>query len=73
MRHLTSVSLLLVAAGLALLAGAGPLSLGPTWALTGLLLAWAGIVKVVVVYLWRGIAQGTPAPERVTAAVPDED
>ncbi|CAA9541657.1 MAG: hypothetical protein AVDCRST_MAG19-1570 [uncultured Thermomicrobiales bacterium] len=56
MRHLRSVSVLLFLAGLVLLLGSLLLSLSPTWTLIGLLLAWAGLVKVVVVRLWRGIA-----------------
>lgn len=56
MRHLRSVSVLLFVGGLALLVGSLLLSLSPTWTLTGLLLAWAGLVKVVVVRLWRGIS-----------------
>lgn len=50
-----------------LLVGSPLLSLGPTWTLTGLLLAWAGLVKVVVVRLWRGIA----APTRFDGARDD--
>ena len=69
MRHLSSVSILLVVAGLVVLAAAQLLGLSPTWALTGLLLAWAGIVKVVVVVLWRGVADPTRAP----AVVRDDD
>jgi hypothetical protein len=56
LRQLRSVSFLLVLAGLALIPVALLLDLSPTWTLTGLLLVWAGIVKVVVVHLWRGIA-----------------
>jgi hypothetical protein len=48
--------MLLVVAGLLLMIGGPLLSLSPTWTLTGLLLAWAGVVKVIVVRLWRGIA-----------------
>ena len=69
MRHLWSVSVLLFLVGVALVIADPLLSLGPTWALIGLLLAWAGIVKVVVVYLWRGVA----APDRVPAVVGEDD
>lgn len=58
MRHLRSVSVLLVLAGLVLVAAAQNFPVGATWVLTGLLLAWAGIVKVVVVHLWRGLTAG---------------
>jgi len=46
----------MVIGGVALLAAALLFDLGATWALGGLLLAWAGVVKVVVVALWRGVA-----------------
>ncbi len=42
-------------AGLMLLVAAGLFDVGATWALVGLLLVWAGVVKVVVVRLWRGL------------------
>lgn len=61
MRHLRSVSVLLVVVGLVLLAAASLLDLQPTWALIGALLVVAGIVKVVVVVLWRGLATSDPA------------
>lgn len=64
MRHLRSLSLLMVVAGALLLAAGRFLPLGPAWVLTGLLLVWAGVVKMVVVQLWRGVAN----PER---AIPD--
>ena len=54
-RHLRSVSVAMTAAGLVLLVTAGLFDVGATWALVGLLLAWAGVVKVVVVRLWRGL------------------
>ncbi len=69
MRHLWSVSVLLFLVGVALVVADPLLSLGPTWALVGLLLAWAGIVKVVVVHLWRGLS----APDRVPATVREDD
>jgi len=62
-RHLRSVSVLFVLLGVAVLAASLALQLNPTWTLTGLLLAWAGIVKVVVVHLWRGIAAAGLPPD----------
>lgn len=58
MRRLRSVSLLMVVLGVVLLTGSLLLGLGPGWTLGGVLLTWAGIVKVVVVHLWRGITPG---------------
>ena len=64
MRHLRSLSVVFVLAGLVLLGASLMLDLNPTWMLAGLLVAWAGTVKVIVVYLWRGIAVtgGVAAP-----------
>lgn len=56
MGRLWSLSLLLVVGGLLLVAVGSTVSPGPAVLLTGLLLVWAGIVKVVVVHLWRGVA-----------------
>lgn len=53
-------------AGIVLVAAAMALSLEPMWALVGLLLLWAGIVKVIVVALWRnlGTSESQATPER---------
>lgn len=56
MVHLRSLSVMLVVVGFGLLVSSLAVDLGPTWTLTGLLLAWAGIVKVVVMRLWRGLS-----------------
>ena len=56
MRHLRSLSVVMTAAGVLLVLAAALFDLGATWILIGLLLAWAGVVKVVVVYLWRDVA-----------------
>ena len=63
MRHLRAVSVATTVLGLALVAVALILDLPATWILVGLLLAWAGVVKVVVVVLWRGFFAGN-ASER---------
>ena len=55
MRHLRSVSLLITLAGILLVIATPLLPLDMTWLLVGLLLAWAGIVKLVVVALWRNL------------------
>lgn len=62
MRHLRLVSVVMVLGGLLALAAAAVLGLGGVWALTGLLLAWAGIVKVVVVAIWQRTIAGEPEP-----------
>jgi hypothetical protein len=57
-RHLRSVSLLIALAGLAVLLLGLTTGLDETWVLVGLLLVVAGVVKVVVVRLWRDLADG---------------
>ena len=66
MRHLHLVSLLMTVVGLALVVFAVAGWLNPTLLVVGLFLLWAGIVKVVVVALWRhlGGAQTNPPVER---------
>ena len=61
MRHLRTVSVAMTVLGLALVAVATILDLPVTWTLVGLLLAWAGVVKVVVVVLWRGLVAANAA------------
>ena len=56
MRHLRRLSWLMMAAGVVLTIVAIALSLSPVVTLTGLMLAWAGIVKVIVVLLWTNVA-----------------
>jgi hypothetical protein len=68
MRHLRSISVVLVLVGLTTMLGAAFLALGPTWLLSGLLLTWAGLVKVIVVALWRGVAN----PETAVPAGTDQ-
>jgi hypothetical protein len=65
-RHLHLVSLLMTVVGLALVVFAVAGWLNPTLLVVGLFLLWAGIVKVVVVALWRhlGGPQTNPPVER---------
>ncbi len=60
MRHIRWISVLMTVAGAVLAAAGLALPLDPMWTLVGLLLLWAGIVKVIVVALWRNL--GTPQP-----------
>ena len=60
-RHIRWISVLMAVAGLVLVAASLALSLEPLWVLVGLLLFWAGIVKVIVVALWRNLG-GSDAP-----------
>ena len=63
MRHLRHVSVAITILGLLAIAAAIALDLGPAVTLTGMLLVVAGLVKIVIVALWRGVA-GFDAPPR---------
>lgn len=67
MKHLKLTSLLITVLGFAGAVIAGVFNLEPMWFLGGVMLAWAGIVKIVVVLIWTKLAKlGTEehAPER---------
>jgi hypothetical protein len=57
LHHLNRISLALAALGALLLLTATVGSLSPLWTLIGLMLIVAGVVKLLVVYLWRHVAQ----------------
>ena len=63
MGRLRSVSAVMTVVGVVILLGTVVFGWGATWGLIGLLLAWAGAVKVLVVRLWRGLDQGGSAPD----------
>ncbi len=54
--HLKLTSTLILAVGLVVAVVGAAINDSPVWTLTGLLLIWAGIVKIIVIYLWRGLA-----------------
>jgi hypothetical protein len=56
MRFLRWISIAMTVAGFALAVVALSAGLDPVYALGGIMLAWAGVVKVVVVYLWTHVA-----------------
>jgi hypothetical protein len=67
MKHLRLTSYAITALGILLAVTASLADLGATWTLAGILLAWAGIVKIVVVLIWTKLARlGTEhhLPER---------
>lgn len=64
MHHLRNLSIAMVALGALTVVAAAAAPLSPAWTLAGLLLALAGIVKVVVVALWRGVADLHDPPQR---------
>lgn len=63
MRVVRPVSVLFTALGVAALV-LGPIALGPTWTLLGLLLVVAGVVKLVVAHLWRHLTADAGIDER---------
>jgi hypothetical protein len=56
MGRLNLVSYALVVVGVVGILAGEAAELGPAWTLAGLLLVVAGVVKVVVVMLWRTVA-----------------
>lgn len=56
MRHLRRTSYGITMLGLVMLLAAVLFDLNPTVQLTGLMLALAGVVKIIVVYLWTHVA-----------------
>lgn len=67
MRYLKAISILMTALGVAAIVVTILLDLNPTIALAGMLLVVAGVVKIVIVGLWHGVA-GFGAP--LTAEAP---
>lgn len=56
MRYLRWASYSITLAGILLAIVAGATGLGDVWVLAGILLAWAGIVKIIVVAIWEHLA-----------------
>ncbi len=56
-RHLRWMSYLLTAVGIVIALAAALAGLGAGVLLTGILLAWAGIIKIAVVAIWATIAR----------------
>lgn len=57
MHHLTSISYAILGLGLLIVVAALVGGLPSVWTLVGLMLLVAGVVKIVVVLLWRYVAQ----------------
>lgn len=56
MRHLRRLSWAMTAAGAAITFIAMAASLDQVFVLAGIMLTWAGLVKVIVVHLWTTVA-----------------
>jgi len=64
-RHIRLVSVLMTVVGLAVVVAAVVGWSSPTLLLVGLFMVWAGVVKVVVVALWRHLGGGPGAASSV--------
>lgn len=69
MRHFRWISIGMVASGLIVAALAVVLPLDPFWALGGIMLSVSGVIKLVMLHLWRelgrpGQAASTVAPRK---------
>lgn len=58
---------ILVACGVMLTLGAILLGLGPIALVCGVLLIWSGMVKVIVLRVWRATLPAAPLPEPTRA------
>ena len=73
LRYLRAISILMTVLGITAIAAAVLLDLNPTVALAGMLLIVAGVVKIVIVGLWHGIAGfGAPLTADAPPARPKE-
>jgi len=61
-KYLQLISLTMVIAGLALMVGTPILNLSETVTLTGMMLLLAGVIKLVMIYLWRTVAGFSTEP-----------
>lgn len=57
MKYIRILSWAMTFLGILLIAATPTLDLSPTWLLTGVLLTWAGIVKIIVVLIWTYLAR----------------
>jgi hypothetical protein len=57
MHNLKRISWAMTAIGVAVIVLSLSIDLDPMWLLSGVLLAWAGIVKIVVTLIWTRVAQ----------------
>lgn len=66
MRHLSIASYVVTAIGVLLILAASIMSLDISILLAGVLLAWAGLIKIAVVLVWTRVAgMGSPKHEPV--------
>ena len=63
MKKLWVVTVAMMVAGLMLVLGSAVAGLGPVGMVCGVLLIWSGIVKAVVLRVWRATLPAAPLPE----------
>lgn len=56
MHHLQRISWAITLIGLVIITASWLLDLDSVWLLAGLLLAWAGIIKITVTIIWHRVA-----------------
>jgi hypothetical protein len=62
-KKLWIVTIAMVGCGLALALGSALAGLGPVALVCGVLLIWSGMVKVIVLRVWRATLHAAPLPE----------
>ena len=69
MKKLWMVTVVMVVCGAVLALGGGVLGLGPVALVGGVLMFWSGLVKVIVLRVWRNTLPPAPLPEPARAGV----
>jgi hypothetical protein len=69
-KKLWLVTNIMVACGLVLAIGGAVLGFGPVALICGVLLVWSGIVKVVVLRVWKSTLPPGPPPRPARASTP---
>lgn len=62
-RYFCIITAALVAIGVLLISGAMVAGLGPIALVCGVLLLWSGLVKVIVLRIWRATLSAEPVPD----------
>lgn len=69
MKKLWFVTNVMVACGVVLALAGATLGLGPVALVCGVLLIWSGVVKVIVLRVWRATLAGSGPPEPTRGAM----
>ena len=63
-RYFWIISTTMVLTGIALVLGGAAAGMGPVALICGVLLFWSGLVKIVVLHIWRATLNAEPLTER---------